>query len=148
MVNHSASLHLSRKVKTNMAVETIDLLSELVNIDRTRKELKSDLDTLNQERAVIEARILDIWEKEGTTQQKVDGSTIYLHGQKWAKPLDGNRAAVVKALEFLGMHDFVNFNTQSLSGYFRECEKNDTPVPDELASVIEFSEDWKVKVRL
>lgn len=124
------------------------LLEELVNIDRTRKELKSDLDKLNSERAIIEAKILDTWEQTGTSQQKVDGSTIYLHGQKWAKPKDGDRAAVVKVLELLGMHDFVNFNTQSLSGYCREQEKQDSPLPPELEAVLEFSEDWKVKVRL
>ena len=124
------------------------LLSELVNIDRTRKELKADLDTLNKERAAIEAKILDIWEREGTSSQKVDGSTIYLSSQKWAKPLDGNRQAVVQALESLGMDDFVNFNTQSLSGYCREQEREGLELPEALAAVLEFSEDWKVKVRL
>lgn len=123
-----------------------ELLDELVAIDQARKDLKQELDTLNEERARLEGLILTHFESEGVTQIKRDDATIYLHTRKWWKPINGNRQAVVKVLESLELDDMVTFNTTTLSSYCNELQRDNHEIPPELRAVIEEDEQFKVKV--
>ena len=122
-------------------------LSDLVELDRARKRLKAELAEVETARKVLEATILDEWERTGTSSIKVDGITIYLSSQRWVKPKDGDRQAVVKVLEVLGMTEMINFNSQTLSSYVREILDTDQVIPPELETVIEVTEDFKIKTR-
>ena len=125
---------------------TSELLSTLCALDAERKELKRRLDHLNDERAAIEEQILTLWEHEGTTRQTVDGVTIYLSSRTWWKPQD-SRHRVVAALEALGLHDIVTFNTQTLSSYCNELVREGGTIPPVLAETVQASETFQIKTR-
>lgn len=128
-------------------VNTLTGTQQIVAIDRIRKQLENSLNSLNETRSKVQEQLLTIWEADGTTKTTVDGRTVYIECQRWAKPKNGNRQAVVKVLELLGMEEFVNFNTQSLSSYVRNAPKEGYDIPPELDAVIEVSDVYKIKSR-
>ena len=81
----------------------------------------------------------------------VDGESITLHfrTELWAKPIDGDKAAVVKVLKTCGLGDYVSetYNTSSLSAYVRDRLGDDLPLQPTLASVLKLDEVTKVRGR-
>lgn len=67
--------------------------------------------------------------------------TLYIHRQKWAKARGGDRDAVVSALRAEGLTEFVseNYNTNTLSAYVREQDKNGETIPMGLTEVLEIA---------
>ena len=78
----------------------------------------------------------------------VDGQRISVHikEEMWAKPVGGDRAAVIKALKVcrLGHYCAENFNSNSLSSYVRNRMKEVGSLPPSLAAVLEVTESCKV----
>jgi hypothetical protein len=133
--------------KGHPSMSATSMLTDLVTIDKKRKQLKEELKQLDDARKIVEETILTTWEEEGVTSTKVDGSTVYLSSRRWWTAKNGNRQAVVEALEGLGMDDMVTFNTQTLSSYCNELEKMEEPIPRELLAVVDTSEQFSVKTR-
>ena len=81
----------------------------------------------------------------------VDGEAITLHfrTELWAKPVDGDKAAVVRVLKKCGLSDYVSesYNTGSLSAYVRDRLGNDMPLQPTLAEVLLLDEVTKVRGR-
>lgn len=75
-------------------------------------------------RAPLEAEMLAMFEQIGTNNFNIDGRTVYVHHEWWAKSKSPENAqAAIDALKaFPETEVFVKetFNTQTLSAYFRE----------------------------
>lgn len=124
---------LLRRIENELAPETLEpaegdvslpALRRLVTLDAL-KSLNSTLEKLIAKyRTPLEEQMLGMFEKLGINNFNVDGRTVYLHREWWAKAKDPeNVAATVAALKACDYTDpFVKegFNTQSLSAYFRE----------------------------
>ena len=112
-----------------------------------KRELDAASRKLGEELDRMEAVLLDQWIEVGRQSERLDGVTVYIAARTWATPKDGDRAAVVKALEDLGMRDMVTYNTQTLSAWFKERATAEQEVPATLAEVVSLETKHSLNVR-
>ena len=124
-------------------------LKRFVALEERRHRLETEIDTIKAESAELEGRLLPQFEQSGTERVAIDGRTVYVERKLWAKPKDGDKPAVCKALKRCRLGDYVEetFNTNSLSAYVRELDRDDRPLPPTLAAVLDVSEVYKLRTR-
>ena len=124
-------------------------LKRFVALEERRRQLEAEVDTIKAEATELEQRLLPQFEQEGFEKISVDGRTVYVERKLWAKARDGNKAAVCKALKRARLGDYVEetFNTNSLSAYVRELDREERPLPPSLREVLEVSEVFKLRTR-
>ena len=118
----------------------IELTLRKRQLDAESRRIGEDLETL-------EAALLDRWIEEGRQSERIDGVTVYISKRTWATPREGNRQAVVDALEALGMRDMVTYNTQTLSAWFKEQAEVGQEVPETLTEVVSLEDRHSLNVR-
>jgi len=124
-------------------------LKRFVALEERRRQLETEIDTVKAEAAELEQRLLPEFERGGLEKISIDGRTVYLERKLWAKAKDGDKAVVCKALKRAHLGDFVEetFNTNSLSAYVRELDREERPLPPTLHGVLEISEVFKLRTR-
>jgi len=124
-------------------------LKRFVALEERRRQLEAEVDTIKAEATELEQRLLPQFEQEGFEKISIDGRTVYVERKLWAKARDGNKAAVCKALKRARLGDYVEetFNTNSLSAYVRELDREERPLPPSLREVLEVSEVFKLRTR-
>jgi hypothetical protein len=148
-----------------MAATTADLVRRYITLDRTRKEHEAEVTGLMTALADLERELLPRFESAGLQRMTVDGVTVYIHHQLWAKALGGNMPAAVEALKACELAGMVEerFNSQTLSSYIREKAKefaaqyeHGAPLapheilarlPAPLAAAIEVTEKVNIRTR-
>lgn len=117
---------------------------ELTALKRSYAEsLRTTQDALDK----LEAALLEAWIEEGRQSERLDGYTVYISKRTWATAREGDRQAVVRALEALGMRDMVTYNTQTLSAWFKEQAEAEQEVPETLAEVVSLETKHSLNVR-
>lgn len=99
------------------------MLKRLVEIDKRRKELDAEAKQLNAERAQLEPGLITMLEQVGMDSASVDGRTIYIRRQLWARAAEGDMAGLCRRLSedpILGNLITETVNTSKLSAHFRE----------------------------
>lgn len=124
-------------------------LKRFTELEHRRRELKDEADRVNKEIAVLEEGILKDFEEAGMNSCRVNGLTVFLHAQTWAKARDGDYARACRALEAEGLGDMVQprFNTNTLSAWVRERQAGGEELPEGLKDSIEVSEVFSVRTR-
>ena len=124
-------------------------LKRFVALEERRRQFEAEIDTIKAESAELEVRLLPQFEQSGTERIAIDGRTVYVERKLWAKAKDGDKGAVCKALKRARLGDYVEetFNTNSLSAYVRELDREDKPLPPSLATVLDVSEVFKLRTR-
>ncbi len=122
-------------------------LSEFAKKDAERLELQKKVDKLTKELAEEMPSLLENLAQEGVDQVKLDGRTVYIQRQIWAKFDD--KDAAIAALKDSGLTEYVyeTFNSNSLSAFLRECEDEDRNLPKEFSGIIESNEVYKLRTR-
>ena len=125
------------------------LLKRFVQLEKRRRELESQLKEAKAESGHLEAMLLEKFAESGIASIKVDGLTVYLHRQLWAGPIDGNYIAACEALQAVGLGDMVEprFNTNTLSAWVRERDKEGEALPPTLSEAIKVTEQFSIRTR-
>ena len=126
-----------------------DELKRFVALEERRRALEAEVDTIKAEASELEGRLLPQFEQSGLERVSIDGRTVYVERKLWAKPKDGDKPAVCKALKRARLGDYVEetFNTNSLSAYVRELDREGRAMPPSLAGVLDVSEIFKLRTR-
>lgn len=124
-------------------------LKRFVALEERRRQLEAEVDTIKAETADLESRLLPQFEQAGYEKISIDGRTVYIERKLWAKAKNGDKSAVCKALKRCRLGDYVEetFNTNSLSAYVRELDREERPLSPSLAAVLEVSEVFKLRTR-
>lgn len=124
-------------------------LKRFIALEERRRQLETEIDAIKAEAAQLEQMLLPEFERSGLEKVSIDGRTVYLERKLWAKAKDGDKAAVCKALKRAHLGDFVEetFNTNSLSAYVRELDREERSLPPSLRDVLEISEVFKLRTR-
>jgi hypothetical protein len=124
-------------------------LKRFVALEERRRELEAEIDIIKAEAAELEQRLLPQFELSGMERVSIDGRTVYIERKLWAKAKDGDKVAVCKALKRCRLGDYVEetFNTNSLSAYVRELDREERQMPPTLAAVLDVSEVFKLRTR-
>lgn len=124
-------------------------LKRFVSLEERRRQLEAEIDTIKAEAAELEGVLLPQFEQGGFEKVSIDGRTVYVERKLWAKAKDGDKTAVCQALKRARLGDYVEetFNTNSLSAYVRELDREGRPLPPSLREVLEVSEIFKLRTR-
>jgi hypothetical protein len=124
-------------------------LKRFVALEDRRKQLEAEVDSIKAETAELEERLLPQFEQGGFEKISIDGRTVYIERKLWAKAKNGDKSAVCRVLKRCRLGDYVEetFNTNSLSAYVRELDREERPLSPSLAAVLEVSEVFKLRTR-
>lgn len=128
----------------------IEKLRDYVRLRRREAELKAQMESIKDEADGLQHELMEQFGQDGVSSINVDGVTVYLHRQLWAGAADGvPKDTVVEVLKSVGLGHFVteSFNVQTLSSYVRDLEREEEPLPDELADVINVREVYGIRTR-
>lgn len=98
----------------------------------------------------LQDELLEQFAEEGVRKISVDGVTTYLHRVLWAKVEEGaSREQVVEGLKACGFGQFVSetYNTQTVSAWLRDLEREKEPLPEELQGVLTGTEVFTLRNR-
>ena len=76
---------------------------EMIELQGRRRDLREALKDVEAEIAVVEQRLLDEFSRSGLQKLTMDGHTLYLHRQAWARPRDGETLRAIDALVQAGV---------------------------------------------
>ena len=124
-------------------------LRTYVTLEQQRLDLEAQVEAIKKETAELETLLLPQFEQEAIERISIDGRTVYVERKLWAKAKDGDKPAVCKALKRCRLGDYVEetYNTNSLSAYIRELDREGKPLSQALATVLEISEVFKLRTR-
>lgn len=140
-----------RNADKNFTNLDIKLLREFVSIDSKISELDTELKILKKRKAEIDPVLQEQFASAGIQNINIDGRTVYVSNQIWAKKEDGatdaDVVAALKAAGFGEMYVSEKFSHQSLSALIREWVNNDEDLPEEFKGIIGYTEKTQVASR-
>ena len=118
----------------------IQLKKELDELDAKTKKLKAEFDALEPE-------VISYLEQEGLDRVTMDGKTVSVRRQLWASVNKENPFAL-DILRDQGLADFIEekVNSQRISGFVREFEKNGQDIPTWCNDALNITEKFNVSV--
>lgn len=122
-----------------------ETLKQFIALDARRKALDAELKDVTGRLEAMREPLLDQWIQEGVTSLKVDGHTVSLRRQVWARVVDRERIA--DALRREGLESLLTPNSQQLSAWVREREAEGQPLPASFAGVVDTFERFSLSVR-
>lgn len=131
----------------------IDPIKRWGELKDRKSALEEELDEVKKAIAELDAQIQESFIDEGVQNIKVDGHTVFLYRQVWAKKVDPEMDSqfICDALGAAGLGDFVKegYNSQTLSSWLREQEQPDGTfsLPPELEGVIEAAPKYEIRRR-
>lgn len=122
------------------------LTAEYVRLSDVERNLKQQLEAIQDCKAHIEPLILAYWIEHDIEAQKVGGVTLYPHRQVWASH-GGDPQRAVAALRGAGLDELVTVNSQTLSAWVRERQANGDDIPPEVGEAILITERTSLRTR-
>ena len=130
----------------------MDIIRRFAELTAEKKKAQERLRAIKDEMGGIEPALLqELIENQvdrlPVTTDDGDRITVFIHKQAWARPVDGDKEAVVRTLKKCGMSDFVQetYNTNSLSAYVRERLANGQELQPTLSKVIRVDEVTSIR---
>ena len=125
----------------------LDRLKRFVELKNKVKEFEAVTDTLKDELKILEAAIIEDFATTGIDKITINGQTIFIQKQIWAKVEDKQKAIdMLKASEYYNHYIYETYDVQQISAVIREYIKNGDEIPPEFKDVIGYSETFNVKV--
>lgn len=134
-----------RAAATTAPTNGSDALRQLLTLRQLKGQHEDALKGINAEIDTITASILDRWADEGVDSMRVDGKTVSLRRQVYARVLD--REHVAAALQEAGLGHLLTPNTNTLSAWLREKEEAQEPLPPSLEGIVGTYERFSLSVR-
>lgn len=123
-------------------------VNKLVELTLQKRELETRAKELAREIAEVEESLLEQFGEAGISSVRAEGGTVSLSRQLWATCADGDYSRACAALEAAGLSEFVQnrFNSNTLSAYFRELDRDGRPIPKALEGAIDVAERFTLRV--
>jgi hypothetical protein len=121
---------------------------QMVAVKTKIEETETKLDALKAERDKLEEQILEQWMPNGLNQVKIDGRTVYLRTDRYAKVED--RAAAIRLLKRSRHGRNIvqeGYNHNTLSAVVRQLIDERGELPAAWKGVIGVSEVHRIGVR-
>lgn len=128
----------------------MDRVREYIRLRREQKQREAAAAAVKEEADLLEQTLLEDFATDSVQNMSIDGTTVYLSRQLWARVQDGvDKQQVIDGLRETGLGHFVteSFNTLTLSSWVRDLEREDEELPDELKDLITTTEKFALKTR-
>ena len=112
-------------------------MKRYAKLEKAKAALSAAMDRVEAKLEPLREAVTDELIDAGIEKMTVDGRTIFIKHDIWAKLLK-TRADAIKALKEAELDEYVaeNFNMNSLSAYVREKIKNGEPLPKAFDGII------------
>ncbi|MDD4986628.1 MAG: hypothetical protein PHQ43_12780 [Dehalococcoidales bacterium] len=126
----------------------LNKVKTLVSLKKQMEDLDTQLKSLKQEYDELEPQVIEYMSSEGLQRLTVDDRTVYVNRQIWASVNRANSEAL-SILRSNGLDDFIEekVNSQRISAYVREYEKNGEQIPDWCHDALNIAEKFSVGMR-
>lgn len=137
------------QAKAVKASETQDAMKQFVTLEKERRVLESRLKEVKEIRDGLEQTLLERFQEGQILSVKVDGLTVYLHRQLWARPKGGDYDLAVRALREVGWDDLVEIkcNTHRVSSQVREMDREGVELPEPIREAFDVAEEYSIRTR-
>lgn len=128
----------------------MQLFKKFIELTKEKRAIEERLKIINGELSNLQDPILNEFQEQGVQSMNIDGMTMYIQSQLWAKRNpECPPELAIKALEEAHLEEYIkpSFNTQALSKHFREREENNEEIPPCLLGKIDIVRDYKVAAR-
>ena len=124
----------------------ISLARRLVEIDAEQDDIGSKAAALRDERAEIEAQLIDQYAMAGVQSVRVDGRSVYLRHDTYAKILDQDK--LIPVLRKTGHGGLIKqtVNSNTLSALCREVFNGENKIPKSWDGVLTVSDKFSIRV--
>lgn len=125
-------------------------VAEYVRLRSLQKAAEAEAEAYKNQADQLQETLLEQFAEEGIQKITVDGTTTYLRRELWARVEPGaTREQVVEGLKACGMGQFVHeaFNTQTVSAWLRDLEREGQTMPEELDGVLTTAEVFSLRNR-
>jgi hypothetical protein len=125
----------------------MDSIKRIIELTDQIKDAAEHVKALEDERAVLEAQLIDRWAEDGIQSMRLDGRCVHMHVSTYANLPQGMEAAI----DVLRQSDFADLvkptvNRQSLGALVRELHQ-DGNLPPSFEGVIEVGHRPAIRVR-
>jgi len=125
----------------------MDEIKRIIELTDQIREAAEHVKALEDERAVLEAKLIDRWADDGVQSVNVEGRCVHMHVSTYADLPQGMEAAI----DVLRQSDFADLvkptvNRQSLGALVRELHQ-DGNLPESFQGVIEVGHRPAIRVR-
>jgi len=125
------------------------LLTQFCDLETQKRALEVRLAQVKERQEALEAPILEHFSANGIQNVQVNGFTLYIHRQWWARPRDGDQAAACAALRAVELHDLVRetCNAAQVSAYVRELKRQKLEVPEPVEAAFVITEAFSLRAQ-
>jgi len=128
----------------------MDRVREYVRLRRRQAEADAQAAAVKQQADELEQRLLEEFAQDGVQNMNVEGTTVYVHRSLNASVDPAyEREQVIERLRDAGLDHFVrdSYNSQTLSAWFRDLDREGEPLPPSLEGVIVPFERFSLRTR-
>lgn len=122
---------------------TLGTARQYVQYVHEKQRLEASLKLVKEQMDELEPRVLDHMANNGVQRMTVDGITLHIRRELWARATSPEAPDVLRAHD-LGFMARETVNAQTLSAWVREQDANGTPIPEAIAAVIAVAEVYKL----
>ena len=97
-------------------------LKDFTKLTKRKREVEAELRVIKDDLKAQEAVLRDQFAEDGIKSTNIDGMTVYVHRQWWARPLDDKQLSIAALNRHPIWRDFVEqtFNVMTVSARVRE----------------------------
>lgn len=127
--------------------------SQYVALAKRKKELESQVESVDKEMAAIHDAIVDDWIDRGQQNASIDGMTLYIANEFYCSKRGGvetNKVCDTLKANGLGKLVAEAYNTASLKSYVKEHWDEETKasdIPGDLAAMLNFDTVARLRTR-
>lgn len=125
----------------------MEKIKRIIEIKKQLDELDAQSKKLKAEYEALEPEVIQYLEQEGLDKVTMDGRTVFVRRQLWASVNKENPFAL-DILREQGLGDFIEekVNSQRISSYVREFEKNGQEIPAWCREALTLTEKFNVSI--
>lgn len=120
---------------------------ELDEMETKKAQIEEQIKEIKTKMRPYEDQLLELFAENEVNNIRIQGKTLYIHRQLWARPLDGDYEKACKVLREVGLDEYVKetVNINSISAYVREQDEMGIELPEQFAEGFKVDEVYQVR---
>ena len=140
---------MTEQVEAGVGI-SMEKLKAYVGLEKRRRVLEAELAVVKKQAGDLEPSLREQFAVSGVQNMKMDGLTVSIRKSVYPKYREGcGRGDVIEALKLDGLADLLkeDYSTSTFTALVRDIESSGGPLPENLARVIEVSEQYELRTQ-
>lgn len=129
-------------------VGTMQTEKRWLELSRQKRDLDRQLREISEEMEALEKELVDRWADQGIKSMNLDGDTLFVQREFFARSKEGvSRAEVVAILGQDGYTDLLMPAHQTIRSIVREAQESGLPIPESIQRCFEVGDTFRLRHR-